>query len=203
MNWTFGIITGGQQENNINQIIDSIELEQIPNYEIIIIGSCNTNRNNTMILPFDETIKSKWITRKKNIISAASRFNNICYLHDYVMLNPGWYDNFVKFGDYWDVCMNKIINFDGTRFRDWVLWYPKFVNYNDTSQIKKMYVSGTYFCAKKQFMLKNKLNENLCWGQGEDVEWSIRVRNFWNYKCNPNSSVRFLQQKLDHTHLEG
>ena len=42
MDFSFGIITGGNNESIINQIIDSIEYENIPNYEIIISGKhCN------------------------------------------------------------------------------------------------------------------------------------------------------------------
>ena len=59
-----------------------------------------------------------------------------------------------------------------------------------------MYISGAYFCAKKQFMLKYPLDETLIWGQGEDVEWSFRSREIWNYKCNPNSIVKLLKYKF-------
>jgi hypothetical protein len=45
-------------------------------------------------------------------------------------------------------------------------------------------------------MIDNPLDERRGWGQGEDVEWSFRCRNFWNYKMNSNSSVRFLKAKM-------
>ena len=69
MDFTFGIITYKDNENLINQIIDSIEFQNIPNYEIIVVGSCNIDRKNLKIIPFDESIKPSWITRKKNIIT--------------------------------------------------------------------------------------------------------------------------------------
>ena len=43
MNFTFGIITNNNI-TNLYKIIDSIELQNIPNYEIIIVGF-NTNLN--------------------------------------------------------------------------------------------------------------------------------------------------------------
>ena len=67
MDFTFGIITGGEKESMINEIIDSIENENIPNYEIIIVGNCNIDRKNTKILSFDESLRKAWITKKKNI----------------------------------------------------------------------------------------------------------------------------------------
>ncbi|MFZ4796005.1 MAG: hypothetical protein ACOYMA_00835 [Bacteroidia bacterium] len=197
MEWTFGLITGGNQENFISKIIDSIDNLNINKnkYEIIIIGNCNINRNNTKVINFNENIKPMWITRKKNMITDLAKFNNIVYLHDYIIFDEKWYQEFEKFGDDWDVCMNSIKNLDETRFRDWVLWTPKFLDYNDHSQIKNMYVSGSYFCAKKKFMQDHKFNEALSWGQGEDVEWSLSIRSFWNYKCNPNSIVKCLKLK--------
>ena len=68
MDFTFGIITGGGYEDNINKIIDTIEQQQITNYEVIIVGSANVNRTNTTIIDFDETVRDKWISLKKNII---------------------------------------------------------------------------------------------------------------------------------------
>ncbi len=77
MNFTFGIITAKSHHadvkpNNferINWIIDTIEELYIPQYEVIIVGECDVDRQNTQEIKFDETIKDAWITRKKNIIT--------------------------------------------------------------------------------------------------------------------------------------
>ena len=58
-----------------------------------------------------------------------------------------------------------------------------------------MTASGTYWVAKKEFMLKHKLNENLCWSDGEDCEWSIRIRNNTDIKMNLHSTVKLLVWK--------
>lgn len=199
MEWCFGIITGGNQESYISQMIDSIENQNIPKdkYEIIVIGSCDLQRQNLRVIKFNENVKPMWITAKKNTITKLSKFENICYMHDYIVLDNNWYNNFKIFGEDWDVCMNAIKNLNGTRFRDWVLWAPRFVNYDDLERTHDMYVSGSYFCAKKSFMIANPFDESLSWGQGEDVEWSLRIRNFWKYRCNPQSIVKFLKQKPD------
>jgi hypothetical protein len=197
MDWTFGIITGGYQEVFIEKIINSIEKQNIPNYEIIIIGSCNLNNKNCKNINFDENIRKLWITKKKNIITDLATFENIVYMHDYIVFEDNWYKCFKDFGNDWDVCMNPIKTIDNHRYRDWTLWMPQPLLYNDHSKIKEMYVSGLYFCSKKSFMSKYRFNENLCWGQGEDLEWSCRIRNFWNYKCNEKSKVKLLKFKED------
>jgi len=201
MDWTFGILTGGNNEIFISHIINSIENLNIPKekYEIIIIGSCNIARKNTTIINFNENVKRNWITKKKNMITDMAKFENIVYLHDYIVFDINWYNEFIKFGNDWDLCMNAIINLDGIRFRDWVLYTPVFLKYADHSKLKQMYISGSYFCAKKLFMQKYRFDEKLSWGQGEDVKWSLEIRDFWNYKCNPKSIVKFLKYKEDVT----
>ncbi len=205
MNWTFGIPTFNNENGFLNTIINSIEALKIPQYEILIIGNCDIQRDNTKIIPFNEHIKNGWISHKKNLLSHLAKFENLCIFHDYMVFDPQWYNEFVKFGDNWDVCMNQLINADGIRFRDWLTWdsdniimYPNTIlqlDYADHSHLNRMYVSGSYFCAKKSFLLQNPFDETRGWGQGEDVEWSLRVRSFWNYRCNPASIVRFLKHK--------
>ncbi len=212
MDFSFGIITTFGNESNLFKTIESITSQNIENYEIIIVGGSGKKYQydkNIVHLKFDETTKEMWITRKKNLIIEKSNFDNIVFLHDYVLLNQDWHEGYLKFGNDFQVCTNKIINLDGTRFRDWSLSPNNFLSfdkklnqkmeylipYSERTLSKYMYISGAYWVAKKDFMLKNKLNENLTWGQGEDVEWSHRVRKKINFKFNEYASVSFLKQK--------
>ncbi len=102
MNFSFGIITNGYEDLRINQIIDSIEKQNITSYEIIIVGNSKVKRKNTQIIEFDESILPAWITKKKNIVTEIARFENIVYLHDYIELVDDWYAGFLKFGDNFD-----------------------------------------------------------------------------------------------------
>jgi hypothetical protein len=131
MKFTFGIITAGNSDDSLNAVIDSIEKQNIPEYQILIIGNSNVSRINTFIIPFDESIREAWITRKKNLITINSRYDNIVYSHDYVLFEDGWYQGFLQFGDDFKVCMNKVINPDYSRFRDWVIW-PHNENFMDS-----------------------------------------------------------------------
>jgi len=209
MKFTFGIITSGGKELLINEIIDSIEKEKIPNYEIIIVGGTPINRVNSINISFDETIKSGWITKKKNLITTNASFDNIVYLHDYIKLNEGWYDGHLLSGENFKIRMDKIINFDGTRFRDWSIWPHNgnsmdsligrncLIPYDMDHLSKFQYISGSYWVAKKDVMLEFPLNENLCWGQGEDVQWSKIVRNKYDFNMNSHSSVKIMKPGKD------
>ena len=121
MNFTFGIITNNNI-TNLYKIIDSIELQNIPNYEIIIVGvNINLNKKNCTCIQFDESIYPGWIARKKNIITQNAKYENIVYMHDYIILDKNWYNGFLKYGNNFDVVINPIQKINGSRFRDWIL----------------------------------------------------------------------------------
>jgi len=224
MDFTFGIITSGNNDDFILRIIDDIKKQNIPNYEIIIVGGLNNFNNEVKHILFDESIKLNWITKKKNIITNVAKYDNVVYMHDYITLNDDWYTGFLEFGDNFKVCMTKMINFDGTRFRDWTLWFGdkgmeevnnlfEHVNvskvlenigckwgefllpYSVTNLSKFMYFSGAYWVAKKEIMIEIPLNEELTWCNSEDVVWSLNIRKKYEFSINDKSSITLLKYK--------
>ena len=216
MKFTFGIISHPDTGGKILQVISSINTFA-PGNEIVVVGGHAVDVD--VHVPFNEDAKRAWITKKKNLVTHLATYDNIVYMHDYVELRPEWDSGFVKLAP-WDVCMSKIEDVSGNRFRDWVAWDdPQFgpaggrvmekwcppegipmpgrmtvVPY-DYTNTAHMYVSGAYWIAKKEFMLKHPLNEELSWGEGEDVEWSYRARKHWTYKMNTESTVQFNKPK--------
>ena len=207
MKFTFGIITEPSVEERLNVIIDSIEQERIPDYEILIVGSANLKREKTQVISFDESQKPMWITRKKNLITQYAEHENIVFMHSYLRLEPGWYQGWLDFGSDYAIAMNKILNADGSRFRDWCLWdieqFPgidgraRMLPYDVTHLSKYMYFSGAYWVAKKNVMTAFPLDERLAWGQGEDVEHSMRIRQTFNFTMQPNSTVKIIKEMKD------
>ncbi len=222
MNFTFGIVTysGHDGKDNVvkvNNIIDAIESENIPEYEIIVVGDFAWQRKNTRVIKFDETVKKGWITRKKNIITEEAKNDIVVYTHDYIAPVKGFYKGWLKFGEDWDIAMNVVLNGDGTRYRDWVVlddplvkpgwvqqepWCPpegkiregrSFFPSYEYKNTRRMYISGGYWVAKKKVMEEEPLDESIVWGQAEDVEWSDRVRSKYKYVMNTYSAVQ-----LDH-----
>lgn len=209
MKFTFGIITAGTADESLNVVIDSIERLDIPEYQILIVGNSLVQRKNTSIIPFDESVVPAWITRKKNILTQNAKYENIVYSHDYVVFEEDWYEGYLQFGDNFKVCMNKFVNPNYSRFRDWVIWphndnhmdsivLPNrecLIPYDITHLSKYQYISGTYWVAKKDIMMEFPLDENLVWGQGEDVLWSKQIRSKYDFSINPYSTVRSLKFK--------
>jgi len=206
MNFTFGIITSPGSSGFLQQIVDIICDENIPEFEIIIVGGNEAHKNDVMqVIPFDESKKPMWITRKKNIITETAKYENVVYFHDYVTLVPGWYDGFKKFGNDFDICMTPILNADGSRFRDWTIWISdddpdrynrgRLLPYTVTNLTKCMYISGAYWVAKRAVMQRFPLDERLSWGESEDVVWSRQVREHYNFSINTHSQAKLLKPK--------
>jgi|TARA_B100001079_G_C16361487_1_gene493119 hypothetical protein len=204
--FTLGIITGGNSFDLLNEVFKSIQDQYIDKskFEVVIVGGEEVEGENVTHVPFDES--SGKYTAKKNLITKFAKFENVVYLHDYMALCDGWYEGYVKFGNDWDICMNVVENSDGSRFRDWCAWddpelcYPDGVHnialpsydYNKTHY---MYISGNYWVSKKRVMEEEPLNEDLDWGEAEDVEWSNRIRDKYQYVMNTHSKVKCLKDK--------
>ena len=219
---TFGIVTTKETSHNLSKVISSILYQNIPTFEIIVIGGYPLNNPIIRWYDFDENIKKGWITKKKNMITNLSSYPIIVYTHDYLILTPNWYSEFIKFNNDWDILMNRIETLNNERAIDWMgLPYDnKYGNVllpYDYTNIHGMYVPGNFWISKKEFMLKNLLDETLSWGESEDIEWSKRVlggnsdKNEWLrnlthksldeeidessittvYKCNPNMIVKY------------
>ena len=209
VDFSFGIVTGGGCDDRIKVIIASIESLAIQNYEILIVGPTELSGKSISIIPFDEEIKFAWITRKKNLITSHARYENIVYLHDYIVFDHDWYHGFLAFGDQFDAAICRINNLDGTRYRDWCLWnrnhsimdwivYPNrtLIPYELLGVKSHLYFSGAFWVAKKNFMERFPLNEELVAGEAEDVEWSNRVQDATQLQFNEHSGVSFLKNNL-------
>lgn len=200
MNFSFGIVTDYSNPQRLEESINSIRGLNIPHYEIVVVGGAiiiPTQQSDIRHIFFDDAKYPMWVTRKKNIAVKESRYDNVVLCHDYYTFDKDWYVKYKEFGDDWEICSNAQHLITGKRhFTDWVVWdspiYPRYhsLDYNDWSHTQYMYISGGYFLVKKHVFDQQPFNEKLVWGQAEDVEWSLRVRDKYLIKCNGNSIVK-------------
>lgn len=116
----------------------------------------------------------------------------------------------------WKVIVNAIINVEGNRHSDWLInqkymdillikcpelsdelmkiapnengprWVCGLPYTENLSKIQ--YISGGMIVAKKEVLKNIPLNEELTWGQAEDIEWSERLSTKYGLTFNPYSS---------------
>jgi hypothetical protein len=202
MSWSFIISTDGSNLFFISSIIESIRKQNIPNYEILFTiekDSLFFIHEKDVKVIYVDTYKPKQITLKKNEASKHAIYDNLCFIHDYIKLSDNWYDGFQSFGYDWNVCTTKIINDNGNRLWDWCVYkHPELGHTNVDYEMEATpyhYAPGNNFCCKRLFFLENPLNQELCWDDGEDIEWSKRIHKKWNYKLNKLSSVHCMKHK--------
>lgn len=208
---TFGIITEGKSDELLRKTIASIQDCHIVDKEIIVVGSSDLDLKDIHHIQFDDNIKKGWITEKKNIIGRFASGDILIFMHDYISLGTGWDQELLKkFAEKsWQVGVCKIRNLDGSRYHDWLLWPHNgafldfiigrnrqcLIPYSWDFCSDYMYLSGAFFICRKEFFSKNSLDNTLSWGEGEDVEWSIRIRDKWNLRLFDSCSVELLKFK--------
>ena len=182
--WSFGIITKGTKNDWVEQQIQSIRGQNIPNYEIIICGTYYDRKEpDITYIPFTEKDDKGWITAKKNIICEHAKYENLCIMHDRVVPLSGWFEGMKKYGNNFEILSCVIKTKEGMRAGDWISYgdmYPHFsyvglLEYNDWD--KTGCIDGGFIVIKKSVWSKTKWNEKLFLNQSEDAEFSHRLYN--------------------------
>ena len=199
MKFSVGLITTRNNNHLVQKQLSTISMCGLGEHEVIVVGGEPIEGPNVRHIPFEDERVPGWITRKKNLIAQNALYENCVIMHDYIGLDKDWAAGFEIFGNNWNVAMTPVEDFFGRRFYDWVSWdspiYPKYapIPYSTKDHTSFQFISGAYWVAKTEFMLDHPLDENLSWGQSEDVEWSLRVRNK-GLVLNPYSKVRHLKK---------
>lgn len=70
---TFGFVTNGANDHMLKKGIESVKNAKLLNYEIIVVGNTSIVDDEIKIIHFDESIKTGWITKKKEFASGCSK----------------------------------------------------------------------------------------------------------------------------------
>lgn len=204
--WTFGIITNGERLDWLKEIVDSIRQQKIPNYQIIICGQYPHNKKDKDILyiPFNQRNDKAWITKKKNLIAKQARYNNLCLIHDRVILDKNWYRGIKKWGNCFETISGKTSipnkpNLDYACFEGLNNLNPKKMNYfyyfrSGNLQVEDwdQDVAGysTSFIIKKNILINNPFNETLYRKKFEDIIMS-QENNKKGYLIRMSPKINF------------
>jgi len=227
MNITFGIITDGKTNDRIVEVLHSIDnamfqdyLSPVCDYETIVVGGKYLDlRDEACVhIPFNDSIRPGWITRKKNMITTAAQYDTIVYMHDYFALSPGFLEAFYetdadgqRVERKFNIGMTQIKYRNGKRFRDWCIdamidqfARQRMLPYDVTNLSTIMYISGSYWIAKRDVMCEEPQDERFMAGQAEDIDWSHRVRDKFGFTMlyHPDSYAICLKDDKPCVHEE-
>lgn len=168
--WTFGVITNGDRDDWMEMIIESIKKQKIPNYEIIICGKYRKRpEKNIKYIFFNERADRGWITKKKNLIVEKAKYENLCMIHDRLMLSPNWYQGMRKYGNAFELlgCIQTEKN--GNRAGDWLTWGGPLYSFYKIAGLEykdwdyNTYLSGQLVIIKKSIYQKVLWDETTYW----------------------------------------
>ena len=197
---SFCIATAKNHTSLIQRCINNIKSLNIPIYEIIYCGGEDTlieQTDNIKHIPFDESIKPRWITRKKNLAIQAAKYDVCILMHDYILLDLNWYKAFEEFGTHWDICHHQSLAMSGERMDGWRIHeYPGLplncmVPYDVVGLEQFMALQGNYNCIKRWRYLKDPYDEEYSGWVADEMHWAKRIVPNSYVRCNPNCIIRY------------
>ncbi len=184
--WSFGIPSGGKKDHLVTELIQSIEKQKIPNYEIIICGQYQDKKillNQNIKVLDDVKLKDDIripICHKKNKIIKYAKYENLCILHDRFSLGNNWFTKMKAFGNYFDFLCLPTIDSNGNRFPvDWMKFTFPLIKRNFRNLHipydkwhPDLIIQGGVILGKKSHYLRSILDERIYWGEIEDLHFS-------------------------------
>jgi len=143
--WTFGILTSGPSSTAL-QMIKDIVSSAPGNFEIIICGPAPGE------IPVDERIRwidletpepRGWITRKKNMIADAARYENLCILHDRFIFPGSFFESIERYGPVFSILTFPQVYHPDYK-RECVQRYPDYQLLSLDTGIRDTFVTKVY-----------------------------------------------------------
>lgn len=193
--WSFGIITNGKNEEQVDQLVNSIVAQNIPHFEIIICGDYQPKHSSVKILSDVEIISDirAPITRKKNKIVSQAKFENLFILHDRYSLPLSWFKKMKEYGNFFELLIVPNIGPSGKRVNDYIQFtgFPdEIVRFKTISNSlrynqwnNRLYSQGGILIIKKTLYNEVCLDNRLFWGELEDVQFSkiFQLKGYLTY----------------------
>lgn len=206
--WTFGIPVGPEEPTIINYCVSRILGLGIDDLEIILCGRPHKDFkyfDKVKIVGEDIPAPPVHITRKKNEIVKNATKDNLCILHDRVLLPSDFMKAMSKFGDMFPLVAFQSIYFADyfnlipRRYSDFNVLNRNFSDYQSDDTIEKnkleyaigkhgcsyqhalqadfglQYLTGSLYICKRELWSFCPQNEEYYWEEFEDVEFGLRA----------------------------
>ena len=189
---SFCVITGGQRPAKLKNLIESIHVQGIPQYEIIVAG-IHENRPDIIYLPMPEAAAGGRTSVLRNTAAARSKYNHLVFIDDDIVLDEKWFAGIKPHLSKHDFLACKLLNPDGTRHWDWSTFGGArghaLLDYDAVDD--HLYLTSGICAIKTEVWEKIKWDETLGFGECEDVDFSQRVlkAGFRAYLCQESVAI--------------
>lgn len=206
--WTFGIPVGPEEPTILNYCVKRILDLEIEDKEIILCGRPHKNFkyfDKVKIVGENISAPPVHITRKKNEIVRNATKDNLCILHDRVLLPSNFMRAINDFGDMFPLMAFQSIYFADyynlipRRYSDFNVLNKNFCDYQPDDKIDKnklsyafakfgcsyqhcqqadfgmQYLTGSLYICKRELWSFCPQDEEYYWDEFEDVEFGLRA----------------------------
>ena len=177
--YSFCIITDGRRPALLFEEVHSIHALNLPDYEIIVVGTAPVQLGASVkFIKAPELASAGRLGAMRNMACRAARFDRLIVADDDMRFHEDFISGIAAFGDAFDVLCVRLLNPDGTRFWDWATYGGprghELLDYDETDPF--VYVTGGLAIMKTAVHARVPWDDERGFYQGEDVEWSARLR---------------------------
>ncbi len=178
---SFVIVTNGNRDGLLNTIIEGIKYQNIPNYEVIVVGNSKIKENYPEVNYIEETelANAGLLGAMRTIACSNCKYENIVVSDDDMLLSSNWYNQLKESQDF-KILTSKVRNPDGTRFWDHTCFrspkYGHIVLEADQYDEDYMYMSGG-----QSWIMKQEVFEKCKWNEEFSTGLRANMRNLNDY----------------------
>lgn len=178
---SFIVITGGNRQNLIALIVQSIRKQRIPKYEILICGNCeglSFDGEDVTLIPCPDLAAQGRLGAMRNCGAARARYETLVFLDDDCLLDSEWYANLLKGPDRFDVLTMQVRMPDGTRYWDRVTKASQRgqMILCEGEEDNNIYATGGASLMRAEVARMVRWNDHLKVGEEEDIDFSRRCQ---------------------------
>ncbi len=205
--WSIIFLTTTLDKNIFKNIVSYKKIFKNTKYEIIII--CDRSKIKTFNQKKFKVVNLNssdfTLGFKRNLGIANCKYRNIFMSLDYTIPIKINLKNLNKEIEKYDLICPRLLTIDKHRYLDWMyidlpMIGKSFAPYN-LKNTSYMYFHGTTYIFKKKFINKNLFSNFLDNKEGEDVNWSLKIRKSCLAKASSNIILRVKRKAIDNTVL--
>lgn len=199
-------ILAGRKERDLSPTLTSIKsIQGLPPYEIILGGNPPHFENVRTLYLAEEALCGR-TSLVRNRMGEAAKGNILIFIDDDILFPRDYWLKLEKFSstNNFDLLLTRFLNPDLTRCWDWCIYDPQngpsLLPYEVTWD-NRVYATSGHFIIKKEVFLDVRFNENLGYNQGEDVEFSARLKA-QNYRISFDRNNHVIHNDHSYTQID-
>ena len=161
MNLSFIIVTNGGKPQELNLQLASIHSQQIPNYEIIIVGDWREGEGYSYI-PAKELTTKKLLGALRNLACDHATHENLVISDDDMLFSEGWYKTLLQTPTF-EILTSKVRLPDGGRYWDHVCYQSPTKGHTILEGHETD--SHLYMSGGQSWIMKKSVFQKVRWGE--------------------------------------